>query len=1180
MSSKSYYQHISKPVPHMLPHYDVVVIGSGYGGGIAASRMSRAGKRVALLERGQEKWPGEFPEKFLEAAKEVHISKNSHDYGNKVGMYRIYFGDEQDAVVCNGLGGTSLINANVALKADENVWNMKLWPEEIEKAEIEEGYNRAQHMLQPQPYPENWPELPKLTTLEEQATLLGVRDHFYRPPLTVTFKQGVNNAGVYQKASTLTGNDTTGVNDGSKNSTLMNYIPDAWNHGAEIFCEVAVKRIKQSKKTKKWDPRCKFHDDFENSYFFVTADVVFVAAGTLGTNEIMLRSRAFGLKTSSNLGKSFSGNGDILGFGYNNNRPVNGVAMGCKDPNGFKMKVGPCITGIIDMRTPVENVLDGYVIEEGVAPAAIGHMFKALLKVSKRVNGKKPQGLSFKENFRKGVRGFFSPFQGLYGGALHHTQTYLIMSHDDGSGEFEFKNNRLQMGFKGAGKALQIEKLNKILADATHKLHGTFIPNPLWTKVFKNSLVTVHPLGGCIIGRNAESGVVNHKGQVFKVKEGKDVYQGLYICDGSIVPTSLGVNPFFTICALAERICEKAAEDFQWKIDYHKVTKPINFEDPLISYSTQEELAERKRRNFDMKNGGLLFSEVMKGYFSTEITFPEPTIETYLIAETQAKSADSTMSFLLSITAYDAETLVKMENHAADLFGTVTCRALSPDPLIITSGCFRLLISDESGVDNSRMVYSLDLLSTDGDEYKFEGYKLVSNSLFGNGWKQTTTLYVTVRTKETSEAVGHGVLHIGPLDFGKTLMTLKSTSPTLKGRIRTCLQFGSFFCGRMISHYCPVLIPLKYPEDALPIKPFRKHSEPEIYSVTAKDGVRSLLTRFKGNGQDPQHLKGPVLFVHGAAMTHEMWTTSLVEHSIVDVLIEKNYDVWLIDYRISPQNKSSHEQHTIDSMTLDIAAGVDKILEITKVEKIAVIAHCIGSIATFMGLLDGTIKGVGSLIASQVGMHPMLQLFNSIKAHLGLVFIWRYILRQEFFDVRTSRKTDYFNGFLNQLLRFVPVGRSQVCRNAVCHRASFAYGLLWQHEHLHQQIHDHAHEFFSYINVTTLHHLTKMALKKKIYSYNGGNVYVTKKNIEDNLKFPITFIHGDKNSVFSPESTKKSFETLREINGPEFYKRWEIDNYGHLDCWWGKDADKDVFFRVIDHLQSAASYYGYQPNFE
>lgn len=98
-------------------------------------------------------------------------------------------------------------------------------------------YALACQVLQPQQYPEDFPKLAKLELLEEQAKRLGpdFQKRFSRVHQTTTFEDRVNNMGVFQKKSTLSGQDCTGVNDGSKNSTLMNYLPDAWNHGAEMY---------------------------------------------------------------------------------------------------------------------------------------------------------------------------------------------------------------------------------------------------------------------------------------------------------------------------------------------------------------------------------------------------------------------------------------------------------------------------------------------------------------------------------------------------------------------------------------------------------------------------------------------------------------------------------------------------------------------------------------------------------------------------------------------------------------------------------------------------------------------------------------------------------------------------------------------------------------------------------
>jgi hypothetical protein len=225
------------------------------------------------------------------------------------------------------LGGTSLLNANTALRPDPRLWNDKSWPEEIaqDKELLEQSFQHAVDMLQPTPYPEDWPTLPKLATLEAQAKGSGAHDKFVRPPITVHFKDALNPAGVYQKASTLTGNDTTGINDWSKNTTLLNYIPDAWNHGAEIFTCCNVVRVEKAKKSAhlpgpyvvyfEWqdDSRAAFlHEHGANiAPMFVTADIVVLGAGALGTSEILLRSAKCGLKTSDQIGKHFSGNGDV-----------------------------------------------------------------------------------------------------------------------------------------------------------------------------------------------------------------------------------------------------------------------------------------------------------------------------------------------------------------------------------------------------------------------------------------------------------------------------------------------------------------------------------------------------------------------------------------------------------------------------------------------------------------------------------------------------------------------------------------------------------------------------------------------------------------------------------------------------------------------------------------------------
>jgi hypothetical protein len=96
-------------------------------------------------------------------------------------------------------------------------------------------------VLEPNPYPEDLPEPCKLQMLRKQADVVrdfgkadGWNPKFYKVPQTTKFKDGPNSTGIHMQASTLTGQDCTGVNDGSKSTTLVTYLSDAWNWGAEM----------------------------------------------------------------------------------------------------------------------------------------------------------------------------------------------------------------------------------------------------------------------------------------------------------------------------------------------------------------------------------------------------------------------------------------------------------------------------------------------------------------------------------------------------------------------------------------------------------------------------------------------------------------------------------------------------------------------------------------------------------------------------------------------------------------------------------------------------------------------------------------------------------------------------------------------------------------------------------
>ena len=115
-------QPLASPLSAIQPAYDVVVIGSGYGGGVAASRLARAGQRVCVIEKGKEFPTGSFPSRLPELRRELQLNGGKLRSGSRTGLFDFRLGADIHVLVGCGLGGGSLINAGVALKPDARVF--------------------------------------------------------------------------------------------------------------------------------------------------------------------------------------------------------------------------------------------------------------------------------------------------------------------------------------------------------------------------------------------------------------------------------------------------------------------------------------------------------------------------------------------------------------------------------------------------------------------------------------------------------------------------------------------------------------------------------------------------------------------------------------------------------------------------------------------------------------------------------------------------------------------------------------------------------------------------------------------------------------------------------------------------------------------------------------------------
>ncbi|NJN27577.1 MAG: GMC family oxidoreductase [Cyclobacteriaceae bacterium] len=768
---------LSKPITELKQSYEVIVIGSGYGGSIAASRMARIGKQVCLLEKGKEFLPGEFPDTLLEAGKEMQINKGKRNIGDDNGLFELVVGDDISVFKGCGLGGTSLVNANVSIEAEERVFEDPVWPRALreDRIPLKDGITRAWEMLRPVPYPEGTKGYPVLAKTEGmRRSARAINEPFRLVDINVNFEAKTNHVGVEQGACNNCGDCVTGCNHGAKNTTAMNYLPDAVNHGAEIFTNIGVSHLERV--GDRWLVYGKLYhtgrEKFDAPPLFIEAENVFLCAGSLGSTEILLRSQAHGLDLSKMLGKRFTGNGDVLGFGYNNDFPINGIGLGNRIVQGKMNKVGPCITSVIDMRHR-EKLEDGMTLEEGSIPASIRSvMVPALTSFSRTIGRNTDRGLLdyWKEKWRE----FLSWIGGPYKGAINNTQVYLVMSHDSGDGAIKLKDDHVRIDWKGVGKEGIFKKVGKSLHDATAALGGNFIKNPSWTKMMDYDLVTVHPLGGCVMGDDAASAVVDHKGQVYKGKSGTTRYPGLFVMDGAIVPRPVGTNPLLTISGLAERNCKLIAKEMGADIDYAFDAVPPRPKVPPTP--------------------GVQFTETMKGFFSMDEK------DDFDKAYDLGKEQKSSFEFTLTIRTEDVDTFITRKDHLAGMIGTMQAPRLSAYPMTACAGRFNLFVSEPGNEARKKMNYETVLKSKEGNTYFFSGFKDMENNPGLDVWADTTTLFITLfeGSSDRGAVLGKGKLKIEIADFARQLTTMQAINIEKgKSGLGALGTFGRFFAGNV-----------------------------------------------------------------------------------------------------------------------------------------------------------------------------------------------------------------------------------------------------------------------------------------------------------------------------------------------------------------------------------------------
>lgn len=544
-------------------HFDAIVVGSGFGGSVLAYRLAAAGKSVCVLERGKPYPPGSFPRGPRE------LSKAFWDPSEGLyGMFNVWSFKGIGALVSSGLGGGSLIYANVLLRKPER-WFVKEdlakggyehWP--VSRAELDLHYDRAEEMLNGQPYPFA-DTTPKTSAFREAAGKLG--REFMLPKLAVTFanegedpavgvpirEEHPNLHGAQRFTCRLTGECDIGCNLGSKNTLDYNYLSEAKRLGAEIWTRREVRSL-APREGGGYAVRYVEHDIADEGRKLdtrdaqarpereLTCDRLVLSAGTLGSTYLLLKSRAAFPGLSARLGSRFGGNGDLLTFALGADRPL-------------EASRGPVITSAIH----VPDELDGgegrgFYVEDAGFPEFVGWLVQATQSPGalwrfRQVAWRLILGLLRHRpevDLSAEVSQLLSETR-LAAGSL----PLLGMGRDIPDGDMALTDDgKLQVDWVKAKSGPFFDRLGAFSKDIAETLGAKFERNPTW---YLGRLITVHPLGGCPMGRTVEEGVVDPYGEVFG-------YPGFTIADGSVMPGPVGPNPSLTIAALADRFADRA----------------------------------------------------------------------------------------------------------------------------------------------------------------------------------------------------------------------------------------------------------------------------------------------------------------------------------------------------------------------------------------------------------------------------------------------------------------------------------------------------------------------------------------------------------------------------------------------------------------------------------------------
>ncbi len=533
--------------------YDFVIIGSGFGGSVSAMRLAEKGYSVLVLERGKRFEDSDFPKTNWNIWKYLWLPAL-----RCYGIMQFSFFRNILAMHGDGVGGGSLMYANVLVRPDDNIFTNPTWKHLQDwKSILLPHYETAEHMLGVTENPRQWAAD---GILKEIATGMGVQSTFQTTRVGVFFggaqdEDGQEIADPYfggsgpaRNTCTHCGGCLVGCRYNAKNTLVKNYLYFAEKLGARILPEANVQNILPLSPNQSDGALYEVAYQHTTGWLFrpemrVRARNVIFSAGTIGTLSLLFKCREATRtlpRISAQLGKIVRSNSEAL--------------LGMTSPNKkTDYSKGIAITSIFraDSKTAIEPVrysAGSSLIRLISAPLIDPH--KNFFRRLSALLGKMiRQPMDF-------LRAYILP------GWAEKTTILLVMQTEDNRLRMHlgrswmtlFKRGLVTQSAEENPVPTRIEIGHYVTQEFTRKIHGTAagsIPEVLF-----DTPITAHILGGVSFGMDDQEGVIGLDCQIHN-------YPGLYVVDGSIMPANPGVNPSLTITALAEYAMSKIPTKLQ-----------------------------------------------------------------------------------------------------------------------------------------------------------------------------------------------------------------------------------------------------------------------------------------------------------------------------------------------------------------------------------------------------------------------------------------------------------------------------------------------------------------------------------------------------------------------------------------------------------------------------------------